>query len=241
MTGNTERTNAIGRVAILISESERVQDGAVEIATADARALLDERVDLTEKLAVATRTVATLAAQRDSMEAALNQANAELHLITRCGDTFEGVAGITGVPVHPCARERGHTGAHGNRDGAQWWPHLTCTDDYKRGYDRAVTQVAELFGPPLSAMHPHNQPRPPSGTERGYAQDAAARIAALPDMGMTHAHFSPGYDGEIPDHQGTFDRCAMPACVTSRNQTEAANHIQDLTLQLIAETDKDHP
>lgn len=47
-------------------------------------------------------------------------------------------------------------------------------------------------------------------------------------------HFSPGYQGEIPDHHGPADTCAMPACVTARAQHEAADRIQDLTYELLA-------
>jgi len=63
MTSDIDRISAIGRVAILTNASEEQHDGYVEVTTADARALLDERRDLAEKLSVATRTVATLAAQ----------------------------------------------------------------------------------------------------------------------------------------------------------------------------------
>jgi len=31
-------------------------------------------------------------------------------------------------------------------------------------------------------------------------------------------HRSPGYQGEIPDHHGPADTCAMPACATARAQ-----------------------
>jgi hypothetical protein len=83
---SADRISAIGRVAILTNASEEQHDGCVEVTTADARALLDERRDLAAKLSIATRTVATLAAQRDAMEAALNTANATIHRVetVRC-------------------------------------------------------------------------------------------------------------------------------------------------------------
>lgn len=149
MTGNIDRIGALGRIAILTSASEENHDGYVEVTAADMRALLDEHHDLTDKLAVATRTAASLAAQRDAMQAALNKANAELHSIACCGDT----------------------------DGAQWRPH-------------------------------------PASAER---------------------HFSPGYEGEKPDHHGPRDTCAMPACVQSRAQHKAAANIQDITAELFAD------
>lgn len=50
-------------------------------------------------------------------------------------------------------------------------------------------------------------------------------------------HFSPGYDGEKPDHIGAAEACAMPACVKSREQREAAADLQDLTYQILDDQD----
>jgi hypothetical protein len=76
------------------------------------------------------------------METALNTANAELHAITRCDDTFEAFLGARAS--RPCAREKGHAGHHRNVEGTEWWPR-----------------------------------------DHGYAPDAAARLAALPDASIT--------------------------------------------------------
>lgn len=54
-------------------------------------------------------------------------------------------------------------------------------------------------------------------------------------------HFSPGYEGEKPDHQGPENTCAMPACVKRRSQHEAAAEIQDLTTQMLADTPRAFP
>lgn len=56
-----------------------------------------------------------------------------------------------------------------------------------------------------------------------------------PTPGRTDAHFSPGCEGEIPDHQGVFGACPMPGCATSRRQHEAADRIQDLTYELLGD------
>lgn len=51
----------------------------------------------------------------------------------------------------------------------------------------------------------------------------------------TDRHFSPGYEGEIPNHLGAFETCPMPACVTSRRQHEAAADIQQITSEMFAD------
>jgi hypothetical protein len=112
-----DRTAAIERVAISVHASEETDDVYVEVPTADARALLDERRDLAQKLAVATLAVARVASQRDATESALNEANAELHRITRCGET---TTGLLGDALRPCYREAGHPGGHRNTDGTEW-------------------------------------------------------------------------------------------------------------------------
>jgi len=76
-----DRVSALGRVAILTSASEQGHDAYVEVTTADLRVLLDERRDLADKLAAATSTVVTLAAQRDAMETVLNTAYATINLV----------------------------------------------------------------------------------------------------------------------------------------------------------------
>lgn len=79
------------------------------------------------------------------------------------------------------------------------------------------------------------------GVDGELAMDAAqAAILAemLADAALAdpapERDFSPGYRGEIPDHQGPADACAMPACVTARARREAVADIQDLTYELLA-------
>lgn len=81
MTDNVtqDRISAIGRVAILTSASEESSDPYVEVTTADARALLDERRDLAEKLTAATSTVAAVAAASDRWSDAFEKLHARIH------------------------------------------------------------------------------------------------------------------------------------------------------------------
>lgn len=165
------------------------------------RALLRERGELAEKLETWYREAQSLRAQRDSMEAALNKANAELHVITRCGETFESFFGA-GMSK-PCIRESAHPGSHCNADGTRWF--FNAPDD-------ATSEHAEQVMADLRA---------------------AREMFRRPE----DRHFSPGYDGEKPDHHGPADTCAMPACVKRRAQHQAADRIQDLTAELFTNRD----
>lgn len=102
----------------------------VQLNESDLRAVLAEN--------------ASLRAQRDAMERALNHANAELHASTiRHAAALNGVGlcgattvGLLGNLLRPCLRESGHPGGHRNIDGTEWRERtpdpLEATDAWSR-------------------------------------------------------------------------------------------------------------
>ena len=101
------------------------------------------------------------------------------------------------------------------RDGVNGW--LRCTD-CPPGIENAVAMWQDGLGVSLAWVE---------ALARTHDRQRHAAMAAR--------HRSPGYPHEIPDHHGPADTCAMPVCVTARAQHEAADRIQDLTYELLAE------
>lgn len=79
---------------------------------------------------------------------------------------------------------------------------------------------------------PHYRPPNVAGV---LARSLRRPLLRTPTPSRTDLHFSPGYEGETPDHGGVFETCPMPACVTSRRQHEAAAEIQAITAELFAD------
>ncbi len=107
---------------------------------------------------------------------------------------------------------------------------LAERDDLRQRIADARTEIARQDVRATNAMRPGS----------GDVCDALAAVEThLVDPGYRPVrHFSPGYDGEIPDHHGAADACAMPACVTARKQHEAVADIQDLTYEMLAGRDE---
>jgi len=87
--------------------------------------------------------------------------------------------------------------------------------------------------------------KPDDTRERLPLEDPGATLY-LQDPATGHAtplavrpvrHFSPGYEGEIPNHIGAEATCPMPDCAKARAQHEAAADIQDLTYELFRTED----
>lgn len=57
-----------------------------------------------------------------------------------------------------------------------------------------------------------------------------------PTAGRDARHFSPGFEGEIPDHIGPAATCAFRECQTAHRRHEAAADIQALTAPLFDTT-----